>query len=270
MTKTIWANSIVYNEDQFIWYSLMSILDFVDKILIYDTGSTDRTIEIIKELQKKYPQKIIFQEVGKVDSQKFSQIRQEMLERSKSDWALILDGDEVWPEDSIKEVTRTINEKGNKLDAIVTPFYNLLGDVYHYQPKSAGEYQIQGRRGHLTVRAFNKKIPGLHVENPYGSEGYFDGKSVPIQKRDPKRLLFINAPFLHFTHLKRSSKRQSISKFKYELGEAFPKNFKYPSVFNLPHPENVPPLWAKRSPSYTIRGLLREPIIFLWRKIKHI
>ena len=44
----IWAHTLVMNEDRFIWYAVMSVIDYVDKILIFDTGSTDGTVRIIK------------------------------------------------------------------------------------------------------------------------------------------------------------------------------------------------------------------------------
>ena len=42
------VHCIVKNEERWIWYSLMSVLEHSDKIIVYDTGSSDKTIEIIK------------------------------------------------------------------------------------------------------------------------------------------------------------------------------------------------------------------------------
>ena len=266
--RKIWVNLIVHNEDQFVWFAVMSVINFVDKVLIYDTGSTDLTVEIIKDLKKKFDEKIIFKEVGLVNAGEFSRMRQKMLDESKSDWILVLDGDEVWQEDSIKKVIETINKRGQSLDAVVVPFYNLIGDVYHYQPKEAGQYKILGKKGHLTVKAISKRIPGLHIENPYGSEGYFDDSGMEIQKSIKRKLLYLEAPFLHFTHLKRSSVGQTLSKYKYELGVAFTDKFKFPDVLSLPTPGCVPSPWRKRTLGYFLKSLLRQPLIFLWRKIK--
>ena len=87
---TIWANTIVNNEENFIWFAIMSVLDYVDKILVWDTGSTDKTVEVIKTINSN---KLKFKEVGKVDPMEFTKMRQKMLEESKCDWILILDGD---------------------------------------------------------------------------------------------------------------------------------------------------------------------------------
>lgn len=245
-TPTIWSHTIVCNEENFIWFALMSVVDHVDQMLVWDTGSTDSTVKIIKKVIKQNPGKISFKQVGPVDKFEFTKMRQAMLDETLADWFLVVDGDEVWWKKSIKKVTEVIQEKGGELDAIVVPFYNAVGDIYHYQPESAGEYQLLGRRGHLTIRAINRAITGLHLENPYGSEGYFDADNQPIQQGDPGRLVFLEAPFLHLTHLKRSSQPRQ-TKFKYELGISFPKDFNYPEVFYQQYPSFIKSPWQKMS-----------------------
>ena len=100
----IWANTIVHNEENFIWFAVMSIVDHVEKVVIYDTGSNDKTVQIIEKIKMLKKNKIIFREVGPVDKDQFTKMRQAMLNESKCDWILILDGDEIWWEDSIKKV----------------------------------------------------------------------------------------------------------------------------------------------------------------------
>ena len=62
--KKVWANTIIKNEDRYIWFSVMSVINYVEKLLIWDTGSTDRTVDIIKLIITKYPKKIVFKETG--------------------------------------------------------------------------------------------------------------------------------------------------------------------------------------------------------------
>lgn len=265
--KSIWVNTVVYNEENFIWFSIMSVVDYVDKVLVWDTGSTDNTVDIIKDIQKKKGDKIDFREVGKVDDLKFSLVRQKMLEASKCDWILILDGDEIWLDDSIKKVAETINKEGDNLDALVVPFYNLVGDVYHYQEEAAGNYQILDKKGHLTIRAINRNIPGLHIEKPYGNEGFYDGNGQEIHQRDKSRLLYLDASYLHATHLIRSSKGQRIHKVKYELGIKFPTDFKYPSAFYKPFPEIVRSPFIRPSGKEKIRMFIETPLRIIKRRL---
>lgn len=257
----IWTNTIVNNEENFIWFAVSSIVDFVDKVLIYDTGSTDRTVEIIKELVKKYGSKIIFKEMGEVNPEEFPKLRQQMLEESECDWILILDGDEIWWEDSIKKLVAKINsEKG--IEAIVVPMIIPVGDIYHFQESEAGQYNILGKKGHLSLRALSRRIPGLHVDLPYGKESYFDGDKKLIQER--QNIIFLDTPYLHVTHLERSSVKGKINKFKHEIGNMVSINFKYPEVLYKDCPNIVSNPWRKLSGIKLLKSELLTP----FRKFK--
>lgn len=264
--KTIWVNTIVHNEENFIWFALMSVIDYVDKILVWDTGSTDKTVEIIREVKKNWGERIEFKEVGVVDKYEITKTRQAMLEQSDCDWILILDGDEIWWENSIKRLVQAINSRGRKIEGIVVPMIVPVGDMYHFQESSAGRYELLGKKGHLNLRAINKGIPGLHVDKPYPLEGYFDNDNKLIQAR--KRIIFLDAPYLHATHLKRSSKVRPYNKFKYEIGKRFPSNFKYPEVFLIPKPAIVPSPFQKLSSKNHFLANIITPIRRVKRKFK--
>lgn len=260
MKKSIWVHTLVKNEERYLWYAVMSVIDHVDKILLWDTGSTDKTKDVIREIQKIKGDKIDFKEVGSVDPEQFTKVRQEMLDQTKSDWFLIVDGDEVWWDKSIKEVVKTIQEENN-LEMIVSPYYNVIGDIYHYQAESAGRYQIDERHGHINIRAINREIPGIHFEKPHGQQGLYDKDGILIQERSNKYRKFVDAPYMHFTNMIRSSSRQSDlnvpkrdRKFKHEIGLSFSKDFHYPEIFYQEKPEIVSSPWNKMSQTYFIRG----------------
>ncbi len=239
----IWVNCIVHNEENFIWFAIMSVIDYVDKVLVWDTGSTDKTVDIIRKVREVKGSKVEINEVGKVDKEKFTRMRQAMLDESKGDWILILDGDEIWWEDSIKKVVDFISHN-KEINAVAVPFYNMVGDIYHYQSEEAGRYELAGRKGHLTVRVINRHIPGLHLAGPYGEESYMDEAGQAVQDMGPRELFFLQAPFLHLTHLTRSSKNRH-NKFKYDLGKEFKENF--PEALYLKRPSVVPSPWKSRS-----------------------
>lgn len=258
----IFVNTIVNNEENFIWFAIMSVVDYVDKVIVWDTGSTDRTIEIIKEIKKNKGKKISLKKVGKVDSNQFTEIRQKMLDISNCDWILILDGDEVWWEKSIKDIVKCIKKRGDQIAGIVVPVTVSIGDIYHFQDESAGRYKILGRKGHYNLRAINKKIPGLHLDLPHPLEGYFDAKNKLIQER--KDTIFLDAPYLHVTHLRRSSSVDKINKFKFEVGNVFTKSKKIPEIFYKPFPNIVSSPWVKMRGKDLFKAKLLTPL----RKIK--
>lgn len=263
MKKTIWANTIVKNEERFLWFAVGSVIDHLDKMLIWDTGSTDRTVAIIKLLQKKYPEKIYFREYGEVDAEEFTVARNEMLDKTQSEWVLILDGDEIWWDDSIKKVINLIHHSNKELETIVTPYYNIIGDIYHYQENNAGMYVIDNLKGHYNIRVLNRNIPGLHLEKPHGQQGFYDNNGVLIQNREKGKRAFLDAKYMHFTNMVRSSYRKldatvlkRDAKFKYELGHSFPEGFKYPEVFYKEYPDMVPNPWQKMTKSYFFRATI--------------
>ncbi len=272
---TLWAHTLVKNEDKYLWYSVMSVINYVDKILLWDTGSTDRTVEIIKEIGRRYPKKVIFKEFGTVDPALFTIARQKMLKETKSDWVIIVDGDEVWWDEKIREVRQVIDKNGSVLDSIVSKYCNVIGDIYHYQDESTGKYNIDGKVGYLTIRAFNRNIKGIEFAKPHGQQGIYDGKSVLLQNRDPKKRYWQDGySYLHFTNMQRSTKRSEDLKvpkrgfkLKYEIGHGFDRDYYYPEVFFNDRPSEISNVWSKADTGYQTRALIYTPMRFIKRKL---
>lgn len=268
------VHSLVKNEERFLWFSVMSVINHVDEILLWDTGSTDGSIEIEKELQRQFPDKIKLRFFNDVDKNQFTVLRQKILDETKSDWILLLDGDEVWWEESIRTLLSEIYTKGNNLDSIVSPFTNLVGDIYHYQDETAGRYSIDGRVGNFTIRAFRNNIAGIHFEKPCGKEGLFYEDGTTLQEGNKEKRVFCGAPFLHFTHLTRSDSSKSDNqvlmrgpKFKYEIGNVFPKDYYYPEVFFKPRLGIVKSPWKAIDSGFISRALIETPLRKIKRKI---
>lgn len=266
MPKKIWGQTIVKNEDRYIYFAIKSVIDFLDKLIIWDTGSTDKTVKIIKKLQLQFLKKIEFKELGPQNPSGITTLRQQMLNISDCDWIIILDGDEVWWKDSIKKIKATINKNSDELFALVNPTINLIGDMYHYQEEKAGQYFILGKIGHFNIRAINRRIPGLHIKGDYPKEAFYGENENMIQSMDQK-LKFVDAPYLHFTHLPRSTENKNM-KLKYELGIRFPKNFKYPEVFYEKYPGFIPNPFTKRTKEYILRAFIETPLKKLKRRFR--
>ncbi|KKQ42861.1 MAG: Glycosyl transferase family 2 [Microgenomates group bacterium GW2011_GWC1_37_8] len=270
----IWVHTLVKNEERYLWFSVMSVIDWVDKILLWDTGSTDKTRDIIKTLEKKFPQKIETRFLKSVSIDDFTKVRQEMLDATSSDWFLVVDGDEIWWDDSIRKVSQKISESGNNIESIVVPSINLVGDIYHYQESIAGRYSLAGRTGHFALRGVKRKIQGLSSKNPHGTWGWTDGEGKMIQDRDKTKILFIDAPYLHATHLLRSANREldknvikREKKLKYEIGNNFPKDYYYPEVFFRERPMFVPSPWVKMDNNFLLRSVIETPFRRIKRRI---
>ncbi len=269
---TIWAHTLVKNEERYLWFSVASVIDHIDKLLLWDTGSTDNTVKIAKELVKKFGNKIDFREVGEVDTNKFTEVRQEMLKATKSDWFIIVDGDEIWWDEYVRKLRVLIRERGEDLDSIGCRYYNLVGDMYHYQDEKAGKYKIDDNIGHLTLRAFNRSIGGLHFGKPHGQQGIFDRSERLVQDLPKDGRYFIDSrTYLHFTHLPRSGESEKDrdvpkreKKLKHELGAEFPLDFYYPEVFFREKSVIVQSPWTPMDRKFIFKSHLQTP----FRKLK--
>ncbi len=200
--SSITAHCLVKNEENFVGYAIKSVINYVDSIIVFDTGSTDKTVEIIQNLAKEYPNKIIFEEKGIADGKRHTELRQEMLARTKTDWFMILDGDEIWTERGIKEALGIIRKNNPTIECIDAPFYICVGDIYHRTIKK-GQMERKAYKDFFYPR-FLKITNGVHWIGDYnqdtlktGDGQYFcqDGNATILQSK-----------YWHVTHLKRSSR----------------------------------------------------------------
>lgn len=84
---TVTAALIVKNEERCIVRCIESIRSAVDEIIVLDTGSTDRTIELLQQ----YPEVKLYHEVWQHD---FAAARNTAMQYVTSDWVLWIDADE--------------------------------------------------------------------------------------------------------------------------------------------------------------------------------
>lgn len=253
----ITAHTLVRNEENFVWYAINSVINCVDEIFVWDMGSTDKTVEIIQSIKDK---KVKFRQInGKVEV-----ARQDMLRETTADWIFILDGDEIWSDSAISNLQNSIYTAPTDIEAIVSPNYMLVGDMYHYQESKAGRYKIGDRMGNLNIRAI-RNTPGLHVDGEYPNEAFVTMDENKVQDLPSEKILFADEHYLHASFLKRTS--MSESKYKYELGLEFSKDYYYPEVFFRDRPNIVPLPWTTTSLEYKIRAVVETPLKKLKRRL---
>ena len=103
--KTISIIIKTFNSDKTITDTLESVRDF-GEIIAIDNHSTDDTIDILKE----YRAKIIYSDKFELDSALF-----QALDEAKGNWILVLEDDEIVPQNLIIELENYIlNPKKNK------------------------------------------------------------------------------------------------------------------------------------------------------------
>jgi len=96
---------ITYNEERNI-AAVLSCFNFCDEIIVVDSFSADKTVEIAQQNPKV---KVYQQEF--VD---YTKQRNKALSLAENDWVFFLDGDERTTPDLEKEIIETINNKDSK------------------------------------------------------------------------------------------------------------------------------------------------------------
>ncbi len=237
----ITVHTIIKNEDRWIWYALMSVIDYADQILVYDTGSTDQTFPIIKTIVSP---KIILESHPISTRQDLVKLRQHQLDRTTTPWFMLLDGDEIWPQENLSKLLHAAAQASTDTLAFFTRTRNCVGDIYHYLPESAGRYHIKDITGHLNTRLI-RKTPGLKVVGEYPLEAY-TLHDTSIQDLTSK-IKFVDTWYLHATHLSRSTQKSGessvidrLQKRKFRFGLKMTKT-ELPQVFWQPRPSIVPP-----------------------------
>ena len=152
---TISLCMIVKNEEEFLPQCLESVKDHVEEIIVVDTGSTDRTVEIAEG----YGARIYHHPW----ENNFGKHRNQSIQYATGDWLLILDADEKIDKetahllkkavrqtdaDAISVIVRSHLDKGSYFNESISPrlFRNGLGFHYvgfvHNQPVIKGKIEM--------------------------------------------------------------------------------------------------------------------------------
>ncbi|EKQ57008.1 MULTISPECIES: TPR domain-containing glycosyltransferase [unclassified Clostridium] len=136
---------IVKNEEEYLPKCLSSIKDIIDEIIIVDTGSTDKTVEIAKT----FGAKIYYFKWNN----NFSEARNESLKYATKDWILILDADDELFEEDRKTFKALLN---SKLDEKAIYYFETLS--YYGSNIEKGDIAIN-----INPRLF-KNNRGIHYK----------------------------------------------------------------------------------------------------------
>jgi len=124
---TLSACMIVKNEEKFLAQCLQSIKNAVDEIIVVDTGSTDRTVEIAQSFGAK-----IYYHPWR---NSFSEARNHSLSYATCDWILQIDADEALEQSDIPLIHNLLHT--NSCNAMFVAIYSDAPDgrSKHYFPR---------------------------------------------------------------------------------------------------------------------------------------
>jgi len=108
---------IARNEEENILEAVLSLF-FADQIIVADTGSSDRTIEIAERAGA---------EVYKIKFEGFGKTKNKALEFCKGEWVFFLDADERVSEDLAKNIMKAAADNSNTAGFIANRLTYFLG-----------------------------------------------------------------------------------------------------------------------------------------------
>lgn len=199
--STLTVAMIIKNEEQFIERVIRNVQPVADEIVITDTGSTDRTLDIIKRFKLK-----LFH--YKWNSNE-AQVRNFTLSQCKTDWILFIDADEFLDINSYQEIRRLISSKKYIAYRVFLRHYldSSVNLENLYQHNWKGSYTL-----HTIIRIFKNK------ERIFYSKPIYTSVTDSLRDRIDK-VGNSNVIFHHFDILR--NRKKKIEKVKWYNRDVF-------------------------------------------------
>ena len=225
------ALSMLRNEEHWCWYALTSVAPHVDRILVFDNHSEDRTVDIVKSMQHIRSKLELHENFGSDSEHDNRSVQLEAARACGATHVLFLDGDEVHS-DAYLGFARRLLELAEHEPALPTPPDNhgVAGDHrpgdglvirnIGFRPLHAGfagpltcipHDLVQGDRDHgcynFAIRI--ARLDGLESNGlEWGQHGYVEADGVYIQS-SPYTLWMPKLRYWHLTHHPRSTCRHT-------------------------------------------------------------
>lgn len=269
----ITANFMVRNEEHTIGWAILAVAPFVKTVLVYDTGSEDKTIDIVHWCQKIYKNIRLEHIKGTLDQtfwtqnpdyppspnppcKKLANVRNIMAQDTETDWILQIDGDEIWHSSGIKDLFKFHQTLDKDVDAVYVPLIWLAEDA-HTQCRLA-KPQVYP----CTGRLFNKK--DFFVWNHFpGEVAMYRGILACPARSGVKVLEFRTThPMFHYEVTFKPWRRKVM--WRMDLPSPYPDVLdKYPQILDIKNPNLASPSQnLPRGPvSRNLETLMPSPLL---------
>lgn len=104
---------LVCNDEYWLPYSLESLAGHFNRFVIYDVGSTDRTKDIIDWFAQKEKKRadLFIRYLPFVPPVVQGAFRNSMIAEAESEWYFIVDADEIYKPEALRNIVRSVNDR---------------------------------------------------------------------------------------------------------------------------------------------------------------
>jgi len=191
----------VRNEENFVGTAIRSVLPLAERVLVFDTASTDRTLEVIESIGSPKIEIVRKPACGPIP---LTKLRNEMVERTTTEWYMLVDGDEVYPERAVEALDRFMRRVGPNVHRIAINRRHFV--------RSFNFVSTMDRIGRIyrteKIRQGSVSSGAVGHETPY----LIDAPLTPwrtFSVRTPPEVFFF-----HCQYLPRSSKDQEMQRLR--------------------------------------------------------
>lgn len=202
----------------FIGKVLEQVAPFMEQMIItLSAKSSDGTFEELKRIKAKYPDKIVWDFENVSSPGELTDIRNQQVQKTKSDWILFLDDDDYWSSDQLELCLSELDKDPNILAYSVNPYQ--LTDWEHYDTSWNG-------------KSFSKFLrkEGLRFVYPWPRDMPADKNGKLLYWKTNPQVKCLPYKFYHLSYLKPDSFRKEnwagSFRFKYGRTEKLEKPLK--------------------------------------------
>ena len=163
---------ITMNEEDRVELCLQSVVDVADEIIVFDSGSTDETVDICRRYTDK---------VFETDWPGYGEQKQRALDKASYEWVLSIDSDEALDQEMQQELKLLLSQAEIKHTAYKLPWgVTLYGKTLKYGRSARSVLRLFKRDGaYFTLDEVHETV----VPNP-GSVGKLNGLLLHYTQRD--------------------------------------------------------------------------------------
>ncbi len=221
---------LTYNEEVHLERCIQSILPLTTEILVVDSYSTDRTVEIAK----KYKAKVI-QKVWQNNHSLQFNWAQTQLEHSKTEWVLRIDADEILTKDLINKIKLQLSTIDPDINGVL--FYrkivfqgksinfggvgrNLVSRLFRY---GHGISESRWMDEHIKIDGKCKTISAAIIDDNLNSVSWWIDKHNNYSSREAVDLLNLKYHFADLNSVSDAPARSVISKKRWVKEKIYSK-----------------------------------------------